>query len=54
MHHFLKRKNSLIFLWKAQKVSDFFPKVEYKYRKTSQLVVFGSERLGVALTLLFR
>ena len=27
MHHFLKRKNSLIFLWKAQKVSDFSLKI---------------------------
>ena len=27
MHHFLKRKNSLIFLWKAQKVSDFSYKI---------------------------
>jgi len=33
MHHFLKRKNSLIFLWKAQKVSDFSQKITtYTYK----------------------
>jgi len=31
MRRFLKRKNSLIFLWKAQKVSDFDKKIYQKY-----------------------
>lgn len=46
MHHFLKRKNSLIFLWKAQKVSDFSEKEHIIHFIEKELTPFFSKNFS--------
>ena len=46
MHHFLKRKNSLIFLWKAQKVSDFYLKEQITHFIEQELTPFFTKNFS--------